>query len=111
MKTSRSVAYRRQSRRTTRDLSVAAGQMRRERIDLGLAILSVVGVPGVRYSYEEIAAFAGCTDANIYLIEQGALKKLRKRWMYLKDARLREMLEGLFDERTPARRMESEVAA
>lgn len=49
------------------------------RIDLGLAVLSAVAVPGVRYTLEEIAAFADCTKHNIFRIQTAALRKLRKR--------------------------------
>ena len=52
---------------------------RRDRIDLGLAILSAVRVPGVRYTRVEIAAFCGCTPQGIAVIERKALRKLQKR--------------------------------
>ena len=53
------------------------GPAKTDRVNLGLAILSSIRRPGVAYSYTDIACFAGCTDSNIKLIEQKALKKLR----------------------------------
>lgn len=50
---------------------------RSRRIDLGLAISGALLKPGETRSQVEIAAFAGCSQALIYLIEQRALKKLR----------------------------------
>lgn len=49
-----------------------------ERVNLGLALLSLAARPGVPLTLEDIAAWCGCHKNAIYLIEQNALKKLRK---------------------------------
>ena len=97
----------RQRRDECRDWSVPRhGPEKSARIDLGLALLSSVALPGVRYSHAEIAAWCGCLDVSIIMIEQKALRKLRKRLLFLKDQRLVEMVDGLFDARRPAKRKE-----
>ena len=50
-----------------------------KRIDLGLAILSVVAEPCVTHSAGEIAAWCNCTPAMIRAIEVRALRRLRLR--------------------------------
>jgi len=77
-----------------------------ERIDLGLAILSAVALPNVRYTQNEIAAWAGCSRGMIYLIERNALKKLRNNLFFRNNPLLREMMAEFFEERSPARRVE-----
>lgn len=54
------------------------GPEKSARIDLGLELLQYLARPGLRYSYEEIAAFCGCSQAAIYLEEKKALRKLRR---------------------------------
>ena len=51
----------------------------RERIDLGLALLSVLRQPGERLSLEDIAAWCDCPQQSIARIERRALRKLRQR--------------------------------
>lgn len=75
---------------------VNCGPGKTERMDLGLAILSCVGKPGVSYTYDEIAAWAGCSNSAIYRIEREALKKLRKRAKFLKDPVLAELAHEFF---------------
>jgi hypothetical protein len=72
-----------------------SGSQKTERVDLGLAILQAVAIPGVCYTQEEIAAFAGCNRGNIYLIEKRALRKLRNRLQFIKDPVLTELVETL----------------
>jgi hypothetical protein len=73
-----------------------------ERINLGLADIHSIALPGVRYSYDEIANFCGCSDAAIQLIEQTIIHEFRRRlWLYL-DAGLRDLVTGLFEDRSPA---------
>jgi DNA-directed RNA polymerase sigma subunit (sigma70/sigma32) len=48
------------------------------RIDLGLAVLSVLREPGKLYSLAEIAAWCDCTHEAIRVIEEKAMKKLRR---------------------------------
>lgn len=104
----RNVDARRASRAYCKDTSVAEiGPAKSARIDLGIALLQRVALPGVCYTYEEIAAWAGCTDGAIYLIEKTALRKLRNRWRFLKEGRLGEMMECAFEERRAAARKEA----
>ena len=63
--------------RDTSDRDVPSGRPRRERIDLGLALLSLARRPGVQFTNDEIAAWAGCTEMNIRRIERRALRKVR----------------------------------
>lgn len=72
-----------------------SGGEKTTRIDLGLAILDAVRVPGHRYTQEEIAAFCGCTRSMIFAIEQRALRKLRNRLRFLRDDRLRDLADAL----------------
>lgn len=101
------VRRRRDLRIEQRDYSVpmCCGE-KTTRIDLGLALLSRIAVPGVCYTRSEIAVWAGCTDSMIYQIELRALKKLRNRLRFIRDPRLVEMIAGLFDEQRPAERTE-----
>jgi len=62
-------------------------------IDLGIAIAHATTRPGQRRTHREIAAYCGCTWANIWLIEQRALHKLRKRLFLRDDPELRELVE------------------
>jgi hypothetical protein len=84
-----------------------AGTEKTQRIDLGLTLLSRVAVPGIAYTREEIAAWCGCTDSAIFLIEQKALQKLRRRLLCHKDQRLIECVEEMFHARQPAQRKEA----
>ncbi len=49
-----------------------------DRIDLGLGILDACREPGKCYTQEEIAAWAGCSEAAVGQIEAKALAKLRR---------------------------------
>lgn len=72
------------------------------RIDLGIAIAHATTKPGQRRSLREIAAYCDCVYANIWLIEQTALHKLRKRLFMRDDPELRELAEearAIFSER------------
>lgn len=91
-------------RNATRDESVPkdGSLAKRDRTNLGLELLCYHALPGVRYSRDEIAIWAGCTDTAILAIEVKALKKLRHRLLFMKDAALVEMIDGLFDAREPA---------
>lgn len=96
------------SNRAKSELPTLRGFERETRIDLGLAIARCHARPGERMTREVLAEFCGCTDSYIFLIEQTALRKLRK----LLDAphrgqALREMLAGLFEQRRPAERKEA----
>ncbi len=48
-------------------------------IDCALEVLATVVYPGERLSIRTIADVCGCSKTAIHLIEQGALRKLRKR--------------------------------
>jgi hypothetical protein len=82
------------------------GKARTQRMDLGLAVLSCLAVPGQCYSIDEIAAFAGVPFDVIYMYERKALKKLRTRLHVMKDARLRDCMVEYFERRSPAQRTE-----
>ena len=87
-------------RRETQDLSVpSSGAEKTARIDLGLALLSAVAEPGVSYTYDEIAAWCGCTNSAIYLIEQRALKKIRNALTFRDRASGRDLAAEFFDRR------------
>lgn len=64
--------------------------------DIGLAILHAKTPPGVRRTQEEIAAYAGVTRGGVFMAEQKALHKLKKKLHMHKDPILREMCEALF---------------
>ena len=65
---------------TTRDTTLTLnGREKSNRVDLGLALLSRRALPGVSYTQDEIAAWAGCRRSTIYFIERNALKKIRKK--------------------------------
>jgi hypothetical protein len=55
----------------------ACGPEKTKRVDLGLELLARRCEFGQVLTYQEIAAWAGCTDAAIYQIEKRALRKLR----------------------------------
>lgn len=48
-------------------------------VDLGLAVLCAVRDPGETFTFDQIAEACGCTNGNILLIQQRALRKLRNR--------------------------------
>lgn len=97
-----------QRRTECRDETVQrTGGAKKARVDFGLTLFAeAYAVPGVQYSRHDIAIWAGCTDAAIYLIELRAMQKL-KRALYLRaDAALREMLGELLERRREAPRRE-----
>jgi hypothetical protein len=47
-------------------------------IEAGLYLLSLITPRGVELTQEEIAEACGCSRAMIYLIEKGAMRKLRR---------------------------------
>lgn len=49
------------------------------RVDLGLALLHRRLKPGETASQETIAAWAGCSKANIYQIERKAKKEVKRK--------------------------------
>jgi hypothetical protein len=53
--------------------------LHREHIDLGLAILQALAIPGVPLAQKDIAAWCQCSHTNIQRIERRALQKLRNR--------------------------------
>jgi hypothetical protein len=91
------------SRRDTKDVQVPVnGAEKTNRVDLGLAILSFHAIPGVSYDYMEIATWCGCTDSNIFQIEQSALKKLRNALRFREPGLFRELMAELFERRSAA---------
>lgn len=78
---------------------------RQEDMDLGLAILSCLAIPGVPLTQQDIAAFAGCTRQRIEQIENGALRKLRIRLKFLaadKGELYSQLMDEMFNRRSPA---------
>ena len=65
----------------------------RERIDLGLALLSVLRKPGERLTLEDMAAWCDCPQQSIQRIEARALRKMRQR--LLESEVQAEEIEGL----------------
>ncbi len=74
-----------------------------ERGDLGLALLSLVAIPGVPLTQEDIAAWTGWSRQNIYVIEILALRKVRNYLMFRNRPLWEELRTALFEQRSPAR--------
>lgn len=72
------------------------------RIDLGLALLSLVALPGVSLTGEDIAAWCDCTHQAIHRIELRALWKIRTALMYRNPALWEELRTAFFDRQSPA---------
>lgn len=70
--------------------------MAKRSIDLGLAISGALLEPGEKRSHREIASFCGCHWNYIWLLEQQALKKLRKRLIGGSKRELGDQLMDLF---------------
>lgn len=84
------------SRHNTVDTHVSMqGPGKQARVDLGLALLSCHAVPGIEYTLEEIAAWAGCTHQRIRQIEQRAMKNLRRALAIHGDSDVRESVREL----------------
>lgn len=85
------IARRRARRLELKDPSVPnCGPEKSLRIDLGLELLYIRRLRGVELTQDDIAAWCGCTDGSIFLIEQRALKKLRNRLLFTSDPLLQE---------------------
>jgi hypothetical protein len=84
-----------------------------KRIDLGLAIISMITPPGRIWSYAEMAAFCGCSKTAIQQIERKALRKLGNLFRF-QDRSAREFADEFFDRlalRQPANRPGQERTA
>ena len=104
MKTAEAIALEVAKRRETIDESDPLfGHTKSTRMDLGIAILSAVAIFGVRYTQDEIAAFAGCHRQAIQNVETKALKKLRNQLFSRKGPVLIELVESILG-RTPVTR-------
>lgn len=68
---------------------------RRQRVDLGLALLCIAAIPGRPLTRRDLAAWCDCTSAGIHRLEQQALRKLANRIRF-GSPRERELLEYLF---------------
>lgn len=55
------------------------GIPKRDRIDIGLALLGVYCQPNTPLTLEEIAGWCGCSYQAIRMIQESALRKLRVR--------------------------------
>lgn len=67
----------------------------KEECCLGIAVAHALTAPGQVRTCEEIAAFAGCTKQAIHVIEQKALRKLRRRLLFRNDPVLHELLGSM----------------
>lgn len=67
------------------------GIPKRQRIDIGLALLGVYCQPSTPYTLEEIAGWCGCSHQAIRMIQESALRKLRARL----EPEFRELLKTL----------------
>ena len=93
----------RERRANTRDAGVPkTGKHKSARVELGLTLLSRIAVPGVCYTYDEIAAWAGCTETAVWNIERRALLKLRNRLRFMDPGLGRDLFTELFDRRQAA---------
>jgi hypothetical protein len=70
-------------------------------VDLGLDLLSIARIPGVPLLHQDIAAWCGCSASNIWLIQERAIHKLKKRLAYSRDPLLAELVRSVFDQPTP----------
>jgi len=70
----------RQRRREELQDGDLGGLTRKQRTDLGLAVLSLLCLPGNELDDTDIAAWSGCTDATINKIYQRALAKFKAAW-------------------------------
>lgn len=90
-------------RAANRDRSVPMnGQEKSRRIDLGLTLLSCRAIPGVCYTQDEIAAWAGCTSGMIYLIEQKAMRKVINYLRFRQPQLYRDLAIEFFERRSGA---------
>jgi hypothetical protein len=83
-------------------LNVSRGT-KTQRVELGLALLSIVCRPGVPLTHRDIAAWCGCHWNAIFQIEQNALKKLSN-LRFRNPALWDELAGAFFDRRQPATR-------
>lgn len=85
-------------------------EARSSRVDLGLALLSLVAKPGVPLTFDDMAAWCGCSRQAINFIYQRALRKLRNA-LFFRDHELTEELRcALTRERRPARSVTQRMA-
>lgn len=66
-----------------------------EEFNLGLAVLQAITPPKVPVSHRVIAAACGCSWQNIWLIEQRALHKLKRRFHLNNNQLMQELKESL----------------
>jgi len=68
---------------------------RNARVDLGLALLSVLRRPGERLTLDDVAAWCECEPSTIHRIEKEALRKIRSALCeYRRDEKFSEGLSG-----------------
>ena len=72
------------------------GRPRREHIDLGLALLSMVRKPDVPLSRDDIAAWCECSPQAIHHIEQRALAKMRVKLSEIEARTKAAISQGVF---------------
>lgn len=101
---SRTAALERARRAETVDPTVGChGNEKTNRMDLGICRLHDVAIPGIQYTYDEIAAWAGCTNAGIEAITKRTLMRLRAKLEESDPALCEALLAELCERREPAK--------
>lgn len=80
------------------------GLAKKARIDLGLALLHSVALPGVSYTLQEIAAWCDCHHNAIQNIERTALKKVCNALQFRHPALRADLAAEFFERRAPAQK-------
>lgn len=94
------LARRSRSRKTEVERLPAAEK--RQRLDLGLALLQLVCIPNVPLTCDDIALWCGCSWQRIWQIEQRALRKLRKKLSQATDHEARDAVREILERRAVA---------
>jgi DNA-directed RNA polymerase specialized sigma24 family protein len=58
------------------------GRAKKERVDLGLALLSLRAKPGSTFTLQEIALWCGCTRDAVMQMEKRALKRVANKLQF-----------------------------
>lgn len=72
-----------------------SGLEKSDGINLGLSLLSLVAIPGVPLTAEDIAAWCECSTQAIQRIERKALRKVRIALMFRERALCTELRDSL----------------
>jgi hypothetical protein len=58
------------------------GSGKKDRVDLGMALLEIFRRPGATFTRQDIAVWCGCTDAAIFMLERRVLRKVRNKFRF-----------------------------